>query len=391
MKINIAITFIITILIGCSTEKTFDPNGILDYCVAKAKKSASSLQDPTRMPRNIDSGKKEWNTVGVRDWTSGFWPGALWYAYEYSGDESLKEEAEKFTQPVELIANKSASDHDVGFQVYCSFGNGYRLTGNDAYKEVILKAADTLATLYNPIVGTIHSWPSKQEYPHNTIIDNMMNLELLFWASKNGGTKSLYNIAERHAETTMKTIVRPDYTTFHVGVYDTLDGHFMRGVTHQGYADDSQWARGQGWGIYGFAMCHRETGRKDFLETSKKLADVFIGLLPEDGIPYWDFNDPAIPAAPKDASAAAVAACGMLELSVLLDDPIEKEKYKEAATDLLDKLSTDEYLSREVNQAILLHSTGHHPRGTEIDMSIIYADYYFMEALLRLKKMNKPI
>ncbi|MEP5364792.1 MAG: glycoside hydrolase family 88 protein [Reichenbachiella sp.] len=377
-------------LIACtpqSKESSIDQT--LAFGVEKVKSSANMITSYDRMPRRIPAGETEWQTVGLHDWTSGFWPGVLWYAYEASGDESLKQAAEKFTEPLAIIAQSTADDHDIGFQIYCSFGNGYRLTGNEAYKAVMLQAADTLATLYNPIVGSIHSWPKKKEFPHNTIIDNMMNLELLFWASKNGGSQQLYEIAEQHAETTRKTLVRSDFTTYHVGLFDTLDGHFIKGITHQGYADDSQWARGQAWGIYGFAMSHRETGRADFLETSKKLADVFMSLLPEDGIPYWDFNDPDISHAPKDASAAAIAACGMLELAELLDDPQEKSKYKSAAIALIDRLSTDEYLSRAQNPAILLHSTGHKPKGKEIDVPIIYADYYFMEALLRLRKLDK--
>lgn len=390
MKTHFLIAILVVVCTACTTKKeAFDIDETLKYCVGKAKISASSLERADRMPRNIDPDKKEWNTVGVRDWTSGFWPGVLWYAYEASGDAMLKKQAQKFTAPVEYIANNVAKDHDIGFQVYCSFGNGYRLTGNEAYKKVILDAADTLATLFNPTVGTILSWPQKEEYPHNTIIDNMMNLELLFWASKNGGTKELYDIAVKHAETTMTSIVRPDFSTYHVGVYDTIDGRFMRGVTHQGYADNSQWARGQGWCIYGFAMCYRETGKKEFLNTAIKAADVFLSRLPEDVIPYWDFDDPAIPNSPKDASAAAVAACGMLELAVVMDDEAAKEKYKNAAKNLIENLATDQYMSGETNYAMLLHSTGHHPRGTEIDVPIIYADYYFMEALLRLKNLDK--
>ncbi|MEQ8580467.1 MAG: glycoside hydrolase family 88 protein [Marinoscillum sp.] len=364
---------------------------VLNHCVSKVRATAASLPNADRMPRNIAMGEKEWKTVSLHDWTSGFWPGILWYAYEHSGDESLKQEAERFTQPIEQIANTSAEDHDIGFQVYCSFGNGYRLTGNDTYRRVMLKAADTLATLFHPTVGTIHSWPAKKEYPHNTIIDNMMNLELLFWASKNGGSTRLYDIAEQHAETTMETLVRSDFSTYHVGIYDTLDGHFIKGITHQGYADSSQWARGQAWAIYGFAISHRETGRADFLETSKKLAGVFLSRLPEDGIPYWDFDDPAIPKAPKDASAACIAACGLLELATLVGDQSESETYQSAAVDLISRLATANYLSREDNLAILLHSTGHYPKGREIDVPIIYADYYFMEALLRLKEFGLAI
>jgi unsaturated chondroitin disaccharide hydrolase len=275
--------------------------------------------------------------------------------------------------------------------LYLSFGNGYRLTKDSAYHVLLIKAADSLATLYNPKVGTILSWPAMREkmnWPHNTIIDNMVNLELLFWASKNGGSQNLYDMAVKHAETCMHTLVRPDYTTYHVAVFDTVDGHFIKGVTHQGLSDGSMWSRGQAWAIYGYTMCFRETGKLAFLETAQKLADVFIARLPKDGIPYWDFDDPSIPDSPKDASAAAVAASGMLELSGFVKDEMAKAKYKNAAIALLAKLSKPEYLSGEKNQAFLLHSTGHKPNGSEIDASIIYADYYYLEALLRLKKMG---
>jgi unsaturated chondroitin disaccharide hydrolase len=240
--------------------------------------------------------------------------------------------------------------------VYCSYGNGYRLTGNKAFKEVLLAAADTLATLYNPNVGSILSWPIKREqYGHNTIIDNMMNLELLYWAAKNGGDKRLYDIATSHAEVTMKYLVRPDNAVFHLGEFNDNTGEFIKGHTHQGYADESMWARGR---------------------------------LPEDGIPYWDFDDPKIPNAPKDASAAAIAACGMLEIANLVKSDKLKDKYISAAKSFIKILSSEKYFSGDTNQALLSHSTGHHPNNSEIDVPIIYADYYYMEALLRLKKIE---
>jgi unsaturated chondroitin disaccharide hydrolase len=297
--------------------------------------------------------------------------------------------ARKFTEPLKGVLDIPVQDHDLGFMLYCSFGNGYRLTGDSAYHRFLLTAADSLATLYNPKVGTILSWPAMREkmgWPHNTIIDNMINLELLFWAAKNGGHHDLYEMAVKHAETCMNTLVRPDYSIYHVAVFDTVDGHFIKGVTHQGYSDSSMWARGQGWGIYGYTMCYRETGKEEFLTMAEKLADHFLERLPEDGMPYWDFDDPAIPNAPKDASAAAIAASGMLELSTFTKGDTLKAKYKKAAVALLVKLSSDEYLSGDKNQAFLLHSTGHHPNGSEIDASIIYGDYYYIEALLRLKK-----
>lgn len=381
------------VLTACSISKkndlVFDPTQTLDLSILKTKEVIKGLAVADSFPRNITKDKKKWNLVGVRDWCSGFWPGVLWYAYEYSGDESIKAAAEKFTLPLKTIAYTPATDHDIGFQVYCSYGNGYRLTGNEEYKKVILAAADTLATLYNPKVGSLLSWPEKiKEFHHNTIIDNMMNLELLFWAANNGGDKKLYDIALSHAEVTMKYIVRKDSAVYHLAKFNENTGKFIGGQTHQGYANESMWARGQTWGIYGFAVAYRETKKEEFLKTSIKLAEHFLKRLPEDGIPYWDFDDPKIPNSPKDASAAGVAACGLLELAGLVKDEKLKEKYISAADRFLKKLSSKDYFSGDTNDALLLHSTGHHPNGTEIDVPIIYADYYYMEALLRLKKLR---
>lgn len=397
MKIHILLSllvFSLTLSLSCISETnttTLDLDKMLDYCAAKAAITMNSLDENDKYPRNIADGKTVWETRGVRDWTTGFWPGILWYAYEYTGDVEFKKHAERFSAPIEIIANSPATNHDVGFQVYCSIGNGFRLTESAEYKKIMLSAADTLASLYNPNVGSIFSWPYNKKYDHNTIIDNMMNLELLYWASKNGGDKRLFEIAESHATITMNNIVRADNSTFHLGSFDSETGEFLKGYTHQGYSDSSMWARGQAWGIYGFAISARETGREDFLATAVNLAKHFLERLPEDGIPYWDFDDPKIPDSPKDASAAAIAACGLLELYSLVEDMELKKYFKEAAVRLLSILSTDDYLSGNKNQAFLLHSTGHHPNNSEIDIPIIYADYYFFEALLRLKKMNENI
>ncbi|WP_297091368.1 glycoside hydrolase family 88 protein [uncultured Draconibacterium sp.] len=386
----------LAIAVSCTSPKanteTFEAGKLLDYAVTKTSATMNSLHVSDSLPRNIYSTQTEWNKVGIHDWTSGFWPGILWYAYEASGSQDILENAKEYTEALKGILDVPVDNHDLGFMLYCSMGNGNRLIENEEYKNFLLVTADSLATLYNPKVGTILSWPvmvEQMNWPHNTIIDNMINLELLFWAAKNGGDQRLYDIAVKHAETCMNTLIRPDYSTYHVAVFDTIDGHFMKGVTHQGYADSSMWARGQGWGIYGYTMTYRETGDKRFLDVAMKLADKFLERLPEDGIPYWDFDDPAIPEAPKDASAACVASSGMLELSTLLTDEKLKARYKNAAVKMLRILSTDQYLANDKNQAFLLHSTGHHPNGSEIDASIIYADYYYLEALLRLKKINE--
>ncbi|CAM4292685.1 glycoside hydrolase family 88 protein [Zobellia nedashkovskayae] len=387
------ILFVSFLMFSCASKKKevvqFSAEKVLDENVKKIKEVQETVKSVDQFPRNIPKGQTNWEMVGVRDWCSGFWPGVLWYAYEQSNDSELKESAMKSTEALKPIAYSPAENHDIGFMLYCSYGNGYRLTGNEDYKKVLLAAADTLATLYNPKVGSILSWPiKKSEFDHNTIVDNMMNLELLFWAAKNGGSKDLYDLSESHAQLTMDYLVREDGSMFHLGSFDSETGEFLKGMTHQGYADDSMWARGQTWGIYGFAMAYRETGNKDFLNTSIKLSDHFLERLPKDGIPYWDFDDPKIPNSPKDASAAAVAACGFLELSELVEDSVLKQKYVDAAKNLLKKLSSEPYYSGDTNQSLLLHSTGHHPNNSEIDVPIVYADYYYMEALLRLKKLE---
>lgn len=388
--------FISMMVISCNTAKkpsgSVNTSEMLKYCETTTISTMNSLHSADSLPRNILQNQSQWNKVNIHDWCSGFWPGILWQAYEVSGDTAILATARKFTEPLRGVLSVPVDNHDLGFMLFCSFGNGYRLTKDQAYYDFLLIAADSLATLYNPKVGTILSWPgmrAKMNWPHNTIVDNMINLELLFWASKNGGRKELYDMAVKHAETCMTTLVRPDFTTYHVAVFDTIDGHFIKGVTHQGYADNSMWARGQAWTIYGYTMCFRETGDNRFLNMAEKLADKFIERLPEDGIPYWDFDDPAIPNSPKDASAAAIAASGMLELSTFTKEPSLQTKYKNAAVNLLSKLSTSNYLSEDKNQAFLKHSTGHKPNGTEIDASIIYADYYYLEALLRLKKIEQ--
>lgn len=387
------------LLAACPVSKEeFDTDKALDYCNSQVHRTLEELKgkdgsiDYTMMPRNIMDSLTTWHCrkATKNEWCSGFWPGILWYDYEYTGDETIKEEAEKFTASLKFLSETPAFDHDLGFLVFCSYGNGYRLTQNPGYKQVILDTADSLATLFRPRVGTILSWPRNVEMfgGHNTIMDNLINLEMLFWAAKNGGNPYLADIAVSHADKTMKYLFRPDYTSYHVAVFDTLTGDFIRGCTHQGFSDNSMWARGQSWGIYGYTMIYRETKDARYLDFAQKVADVYLRNLPEDYVPYWDFNDPSIPNAPRDASAAAVVASALLELSTYL--PAEKApKYKEAAVKMLKSLSSDKYRSGKSKPSFLLHSTGHWPAGSEIDASIIYADYYYIEALLRLKRLNE--
>ena len=378
---------------GCASEPALDVNKNLDYCLDQASKAVSGLTDSSQIPRSIANGKTEWRFVNYRDWTSGFWPGILWYAYEFSKDDKWKSQATRFSKALFPLVDSAAIDHDLGFQVFCSIGNGYRLTNDSTYKSILLRSADTLSKLFNPKVGTILSWPREVpgvDWPlrHNTIMDNMINLELLFWAAKNGGKKNLYDIAVKHAETTMQNHFRDDYSGYHVVVYDTATGKKIKGITHQGYSDSSMWARGQSWAIYGYTMVYRETKDKKFLDFAQKVTDVYLKDLPEDQIPYWDFNAPEIPVALRDASAACVVASALLELSTLVEDKEKAKMYREKAEKMLEELSSSRYQSSSVNNAFLLHSTGHKPNGGEIDASIIYADYYYIEALLRLQKLQ---
>jgi unsaturated chondroitin disaccharide hydrolase len=394
LKLSFLFVSITILSVNCSfsqqtkNNNPFDIKKQFDYCAAQASKTLTEIPNNGTLPRSIPTGSKEWKYVDYKDWTSGFWPGELWYLYEATGESKWKTQADKFSRYLSPLSVSKANDHDLGFQIFNSFGNGYRLTKNKEYKEIILKTADTLATLYNPKVGTILSWPHNKYGGHNTIIDNMMNLELLFWASKNGGNKSLYNIAVKHAETTMNNHFRPDYSSYHVLVYDYETGKKIKGMTAQGYSDNSMWARGQAWAIYGFTMVYRETKEKRFLEFAHKVARVYLDrLTTEDLIPYWDFDVPGIPNEPKDASAAAIVASGLLELSTFTSDKNLKQEYRSKAKKMIESLS-EQYQSHETNSAFLLHSTGHKPAGSEIDCSINYADYYYLEALIRLQKLK---
>lgn len=385
---------------GCATssesETSAGVNESLSYCHEKVSQSLANLGkngfDYTMMPRNIENDDTVWacRKAVPEEWCSGFWPGVLWYDYENSKDEKIRQEAENYTASLGYLAERPAFDHDLGFLMLCSYGNKYRLTGDEKSKEVLLASADSLATLFNPKVGTILSWPRNVEMlgGHNTIMDNMINLELLFWGAKNGGSKDLYDIAVKHAETTMEHHFRPDGTCFHVAVYNPETGEFIRGMTHQGYCDNSTWARGQAWAIYGYTMVYRETQDPKFLDFACKITDVYLDKLPSDLVPYWDFDDPDIPEAPRDASAAGIVASALLELDNYCSDG-HHGLYREKAEQMLASLGSDAYRSPSRKDSFLDHSTGHKPAASEIDASIIYADYYYLEALSRLKKLQE--
>lgn len=399
LKISTLVLLFSVFALTSHADSSFQVDQQLQRCHQKVRQALHDLQkadgtlDYTMEPRNILHGDKQkaWNCrkATAEEWCSGFWSGILWMDYGYSHDSIVGQAAEGYTAALRSCVYRPVYDHDLGFIIFCSFGKGYELNHNALYRQTLLDAADSLATLFRPLVGTILSWPRnvKMFGGHNTIMDNMMNLDLLFWASRHGGNPLLYDIAVTHAKTTMKRHFRPDGGCYHVAVYDTLTGDFIKGVTHQGYADNSTWARGQSWAVYGYTMVYRYTHEKVFLDFAQKVANYYLSRLPEgDLIPKWDFDDPD-PKAPKDASAACVVADALLELQQYVGGQ-KGQQYREKAVEMLRQLSSPEYFSGKRNDAFLLHSTGHHPAGSEIDASIVYADYYYLEALLRLRNIK---
>jgi rhamnogalacturonyl hydrolase YesR len=347
--------------------------------ITEAKGNSTDLVSP----RTLENGKLK--LVPAKDWTSGFFAGELWMLYAYTHKPEWKSKAEDFTA-LEEKEKFNGGTHDMGFKIYCSYGTGYQLTKDAAYKDVIVQAAKTLSTRFNPKVGCIRSWDHhKEQWGYPVIIDNMMNLELLFAATRLTGDSSFYKIAVSHANTTMKNHFRPDYSSYHVVDYDTATGKVVKRNTHQGYADESAWARGQGWALYGYTMCYRETKNPAYLKQAENVAKFILHnpTLPADKIPYWDFNAPGIPNEPRDASAAAVIASGLYELAKYSQN---KKEYLSVANTIMQNL-TKNYRSPigENKGFILLHSTGSKPANSEVDVPLNYGDYYYLEALLRSK------
>jgi len=328
--------------------------------------------------------------VPTRDWTSGFFPGNLWCLYELTGDPFWQEKARAFTANLER-EKTNGTTHDMGFKMYCSYGNGYRLTQDAAYREILIESARTLCTRFNPKVGCLRSWDhSKDKWDFPVIIDNMMNLELLFWAFKQTQDSLFYKVAVSHANTTLKNHFRPDYSSYHVVGYDVKTGQAIQKQTHQGYSHESAWARGQSWALYGYTMCYRETGKTEYLNHAENVAQFILKHpnLPKDLVPYWDFNAPDIPNAPRDASAAALMASAFYELSTLV--PAKARFYQKTADKILTNLIKKYRTVPNTQAGFLLHSsTGHLPGKHEINVPIVYADYYYLEALLRKKNVRK--
>jgi unsaturated chondroitin disaccharide hydrolase len=339
-------------------------------------------------PRTLNA-KGDLVLVASRDWTSGFFPGVLWFLYEGTGKQQWAEEARRATSQIEQ-EQFNGRTHDMGFKIYCSFGTGYRLTNDPAYRPVILQAARTLSTRFYPKVGTLLSWDhSRDKWKFPVIIDNMMNLELLFAATRLSGDSSFYKIAVSHANTTMKNHFRPDYSSYHVVDYDSTNGQVLKKQTHQGYSHESAWSRGQAWALYGYTMCYRETRNPAYLKQAEHIAAFILNHpnLPADLIPYYDFNAPGIPNEPRDASAGALNASALYELSMYSQ---HGKMYRAKADQMLASLNNS--YRPQVGGArgfLLLHSTGSKPSNSEVDVPLSYADYYFMEALLRQQELAK--
>ena len=357
----------------------------MDFLCRQLERDPSTFQDSLRpQPTAEQMGKRR--LCVVYDWTSGFFPGSLWYAYELTGNDTLKADAIQYTNLLNPVRYYKGT-HDLGFMINCSYGNAERLAPNDTIKAVMKETADNLSGRFNDSIGAIRSWDfGSWNFP--VIIDNMMNLELLFNAAIYSGDSSFYKIAVSHADKTLENHYRADHSSFHVVDYDPQTGAVRMKNTAQGYADGSAWARGQAWGLYGFVTCYRFTGDERYLQQAEAIADFILNhpRLPEDMIPYWDFDAPNIPDEPRDASAGAIAASALYELA-LYSDP----KYADAADRMLASLSSDSYTAPvgENGNFILMHSVGSKPANSEVDVPIVYADYYYLEAIYRHRQFKK--
>lgn len=383
---------------------SIDVDGVMRVAARKLGAFDATHENKTLYP--VSGKGPEWDTLPVDDWRSGFYPGALWYLYEYARGakwpdaETWRKRAEVWTAGNES-QQFNTGDHDTGFRVFDSYGNGYRLTGNPAYLPIINQTAQSLATRYKPETGMIRSW-GKIEDDHEflVIMDNMMNLELLVWSSEHGGTTKggtsadLLKVATTHADRAMDLFIRPDGSTYHVVIVNPSTGEVIRKCTKQGKANESTWSRGQAWAIYGFAYMYEATGNRKYLEASLKAADLYLSRLPADFVPPADFDSEFTGLEFKDSSAAAVAASGFLRLHKLVDKPELKKKYLDAATSTLRALTTPPYFSKDADQAsLLVHAAALYkkdPNHPNTNMSLIFGDYYLLEALLQYQAITNP-
>ena len=401
MKKEILLPFVLLILMLSSCKGPSDqPEGItleqigqqlelLDENIIKVQAEAPLTANGQKrvFPRTIDK-DGSLAVVPAGDWTSGFYPGVLWYMFELTGETAWKEKAIKYTVLLEE-QQYNGSNHDVGFRMFCSYGNALRLTGDQSYIPVLEQSAKTLIARYYENVGCLRSWDFNQEnWQCPVIIDNMMNLELLFWASEQTGDPVYHDIAITHALTTMKNHFRPDNSSIHVVDYDTITGDVRHRNTHQGYADESAWSRGQAWGLYGYTATYRLTDHIDFLKQAEKIADFLLEHpnMPDDMVPYWDYDAPGNPEEPRDVSAAAIMASALYELCKYSENGA---MYKEKADRIMESLGSTYASAPGENYGFILgHSVGAKPLDSEVDVPLNYADYYYLEALVRKQKLE---
>ncbi len=362
-------------------------------CADSARKEPENASKRRVVPRSINP-DGSLAMINSHDWCSGFFAGSLWQMYAYTHDDYWRQQAVSWTWPIE-DCKLHRGTHDLGFMIGDSFGKAWQLTGERSYRDVMITAAKTLSTRFNPTVGCIRSWDHNAErWSYPVIIDNMMNLEMLFETTKLTGDSLYWKIAVSHADTTMKNHFRPDYSSFHVVDYVPADGSVHERVTAQGYADDSFWSRGQAWGLYGYTLCYRYTSDPRYLSQACGIADFMLSLpnVPDDGIYYWDMHTPMVDGltpetttseVARDASSAAILASGLYELAQYV--PADKgDAYRAHADRILESLHSGYEAPIGSNYGfLLLHSTGHHPGGSEIDVPLNYADYYYLEAMAR--------
>jgi len=368
---------IVLILLGTFSETSWgkQKSKLFVQLDKQLKYLIQQTPNDSMVPRSYENGK--YLMVTKKDWCCGFPAGSYWSMFELTGDKYWEQVAIDNTVKLNGVQFRK-NTHDLGFMVFCSYGNAYRLTKNPEYKKAVIDASESLITRFNPTVGCIRSWDhGKWQFP--VIIDNMMNLEMLFWASKETGDPKYRNIAIKHADTTLKNHFRGDMSSFHVIGYDPKTGKVTEKQTHQGLNDDSSWARGQAWGLYGYVLCYRETGDAKYLDAAKKIAAFILKNLPDDLVPYWDYNDPKIPNTYRDASAAAITASALYMMSELTKD----NSYRDKADQMVESLSSPKYLAAVGQNAgfLIQHCVGNMPKNSEIDTPLNYADYYYLEAL----------
>ncbi|WP_232293343.1 glycoside hydrolase family 88 protein [Stigmatella aurantiaca] len=356
-----------------------------------------SQQQLARMAAQLEVGQYPKSTLAdgtirttpatdMTGWTQGFFPGELWLLYGLTGAPSWKALAEDWTRALE-VQRGNTQTHDLGFKFIPSYGHAYRLTGDPYYRDILLEAAASLATRYDKKVGVINTCDWNSDWHLPTVIDTMMNLELLFWAANNGGPAEWKDMALHHALRTLEDLVRPDGSTFHVVDYDPVSGAILSKETYQGYADGSTWSRGQAWALYGFTMTYRYTLDPRMLAAARKVTDAFLSRLSGDFVANWDFDAPE---QRKDSSSSAAAAAALLELHLYETDPVQRERYRSAAVRMLESLTSPAYLAAGTSSAgILLHGVGHLPAGHEVDVGLVYGDYYFIEALTRYRQLPR--